>query len=157
MEEAAEEVTGNSLAYFPVLYPSLDCSTELWVHVVNWSLVITIWVSHRHNRSDLYKTRNLFLELRFFPRLLTRSLAPPVVSGLSLQNRNLVTRVLLLSFSPHPVLSSLGSTLSHSLSQLLHYFGTITVGQEYQSHSCLSTHLPYTHPNSLSKTQIWSY
>ena len=25
MEEAAEEVTGNSLAYFPVLYPSLDC------------------------------------------------------------------------------------------------------------------------------------
>lgn len=148
MEEAAEEVTGNSLAYFPVLYPSLDCSTELWVHVVNWSLVITIWVSHRHNRSDLYKTRNLLLEIRFFPRLLTRSLAPPVVSGLSLQNRNLVTRVLLLSFSPHPVLSSLGSTPSHSLSELLHYFGTTTVGQEYQSHSCLSTHLPYTHPNS---------
>lgn len=133
MEEAAEEVTGNSLAYFPVLYPSLDCSTELWVHVVNWSPVITIWVSHRHNGSDLYKTRNLFLELRLFPCLLIRSLAPPVVSGLSLQNQNLVTRVLLLSFGPHPVLSSLGSTLSHSLSQLLHYFGTITVGQEYQS------------------------
>ena len=107
---------GNSLAYFSVLYPSLDCSTELWVHVVSWSLVIAIRVSHRHNGSDLYKIRSLFLKLRLFPRLLTRSLATPVASGLSLQNRNLVTRVLLLSFPPYPVLSSLGSTLSHSLS-----------------------------------------
>lgn len=147
MEEAAEEVTGNSLGYFPVLYPSLDCSTELWVHVVNWSPVITIWVSHRHNGSDLYKTRNLFLELRLFPCLLIRSLAPPVVSGLSLQNQNLVTRVLLLSFGPHPVLSSLGSTLPTACHSCYIILGPLLLVRSI-SHSCLSTRLPYTHPNN---------
>lgn len=58
--------------------PSLDYSPDPWAQEANWSLLITLYVPH--NRSNLPKTKDLFLKPGLF-YLLFSLMAPQVVSG----------------------------------------------------------------------------
>lgn len=117
------------------------------------SLLITTCVP-QHNRSDLSKTKDPTCCAHKYHCQGTQLKSPKLKPVRHQRGGPSLPPTHTKSWSCWGPPSPIGS-----LSELLCYLEPITACQEYESHSCLWTHLPYyIHPpNSYpSKTQIWS-